>query len=365
MKVLFVVKNLRVSNGVASFLMNYYRELIKKENMSFDFLIVSNTISPYYDEIEKNNGKIFIMPSLRHPLKMINYLKNIFHNNSYDILHSNVINSNVLIAYFAKKYRIPVRILHCHATANGDSVLKILRNKPFQYLSIKYSNYYFACSHLAGKQIFKNKVFYVINNAIDLERFKFSNAIRNEIRLKNGITNDTIIVGVVARITFQKNPYFILRIVESLKQKNANFNLWWFGSGNLDKCVFNKAEELGLTNYIEFWGSIDDVSNYYSALDCFILPSFYEGLPVVGIEAQANGLKCLFSDRITREVDILDSNFFLSINNINSWVNAILKVKANYNRKIDYNIFNCYLIESQADKIFLLYKSLLNNQKGK
>ena len=182
MKILYVVKNMRVSNGVASYIMNYYRRIIKKRNVSIDFLIVSDVGSPYYDEIHKNGSNIYIMPSFKEPIRMLKFLNNIFKNNHYDVLHSNVFNSNFLIAYIAKKNGVPVRILHSHATKNGDNLLKIIRNKPFQFMSIYFSNYLFACSEMAGKQIYKTKKFYVINNAIDLEKFKFSNDLRNEIR---------------------------------------------------------------------------------------------------------------------------------------------------------------------------------------
>lgn len=157
LKILYAVKNMRVSNGVSSYIMNYYRELIKKGDVDIDFLVVSDVGSPYYDEIRKNGSNIYMMPSLKKPIKMLKFLRNIFKNNHYNILHSNVFNSNLPIAYMARMYGVPVRILHSHATVNGDSILKVARNKIFQFMSIHFSNCLFACSKMAGKNIYKNK----------------------------------------------------------------------------------------------------------------------------------------------------------------------------------------------------------------
>ena len=362
MKVLFVVKNLRLSNGVSSFIMNYYRELIKKKDMSFDFLIVSDVGSPYYDEIRKNGGNIFIMPSLKHPIKLINYLKNLFKNNKYDVLHSNVFNSCFPIAYYAKKYGVKVRILHSHATSNGDSLIKRIRNYPFQLLGLKYSNYYFACSKLAGEKIFKKKNFFVVNNAIDLSKFKYSEKTRIKIRKDNNIHEDTIVIGMVGRITIQKNPYFILKIVEELKKQNKNFILWWFGTGDMDKEIINYAKRMKLDDKIIFWGSQNNIQNYYNAMDCFILPSFYEGLPVVGIEAQSMGLKCYFSNKITNEVSLNKYTEFLSIDDSNLWADRIKECTSIERNEILKNSkLSNYSIESLSKVLYNEYKKCVES----
>ena len=248
MKILYVVKNMRISNGVSSFIMNYYRELIKNKNIEIDFLIISDVGSPYYDEIKKNRGKIFLMPSLKRPLKVLSFLNDLFKSNKYDILHSNVFNSGFIVAYYAKKYGTKVRILHSHATSNGDTTIKKIRNYPFQLLNIALSNEYFACSKLAGDRIFLSKNFHIIPNAIDLEKYKYSKKTRDLIRLKKSISNDTLVVGVVGRITKQKNPYFILNIAKGLKEKNIDFNILWLGSGDMDKEIYETSKEMGLSN---------------------------------------------------------------------------------------------------------------------
>lgn len=361
MKILYVVKNMRVSNGVSSYIMNYYRKLIKKSNVDIDFLIVSDVGSPYYDEICKHGSNIYIMPSFKRTIKMFNFLRKLFKNNHYDILHSNVFNSNFPIAYMAKKYGVPVRILHSHATMNGDNFLKIIRNKPLQFMSIYFSNCLFACSQMAGKQIYKKKNFYVVNNAIDLKKFEFNDELRNEIRKENKIKNDELIISTVGRLTSQKNPYFILEIVNKLAKENIKFKFWWFGSGNLDNEIKNKASEMNIENYIKFFGSINDVYKYYNAMDIFILPSIYEGLPVVGIEAQANGLKCLFSNNITNETRMYEKTLFLPIDSAKTWSDKIIESINYCNHYIDDNteLLNSYDIQKLSTNLYKKYKELL------
>ena len=362
MRILYVVKNLRVSNGVSSYVMNYYRQLIKKQDIYIDFLIVSDVGSPYYDEIKKNGSNIYIMPSFKRPIKLLIFLNNIIKKGKYDILHSNVFNSNFPIAYVAKKNNVTVRILHSHATMNGDNIFKIIRNKPFQFLSVYYSNCLFACSELAGKQIYKNKKFFVVNNAIDLETFKFNDIERKSIRRENNVEKEKIVISTVGRLTIQKNPYFILEIVKELVNRNINFEFWWFGSGNLDDDIKNKSIDMKINDYIKFYGSINDVYKYYSAMDLFILPSFYEGLPVVGIEAQANGLKCLFSDSITLETKMLKKTLFLPIDSAEDWCNTIVKCINDCNHKIDdYTLLReKYDINKLADSLYKKYVELLS-----
>lgn len=361
MNIIYVVKNMRVSNGVSSYIMNYYRKLIKEENVNIDFLIVSETDSPYYEEIKRHKSNIYVMPSCKKPIQMYLFLAKLFKGKKYDILHSNVLNSNFPIAYMAKKYGVPVRILHSHATSNGDNFLKLLRNKPFQYLSIHYSNNFFSCSKLAGESIFKDRKFYVVNNAIDLETFKFNDIARRRVRNENNVEEEKIIVSTVGRLTIQKNPYFILEIVKELVKRNINFEFWWFGSGNLDEDIKSKSIDMKINNYIKFYGSINDVYKYYSAMDLFILPSFYEGLPVVGIEAQANGLKCLFSDSITLETKMLKKTLFLPIDSVKDWCNTITECITDCNHKIDDYTFlrEKYDINKLADSLYKKYIELL------
>ena len=170
---------------------------------------------------------------------------------------------------------------------------------------------------------------------------------------------------MVGRITTQKNPYFILEIADQLKKKNVNYKLWWFGNGDMDNEIFNIVKEHGLSDEIKFWGSIGNINEYYSAMDCFILPSLYEGLPVVGVEAQVSGLKCLFSKNITDELCLSDDCIFLPIDSAFTWSNQILEL---YNSK-KFSRFQCdtsnYDINKLSNKLYNIYVKLINEMGDK
>lgn len=231
-------------------------------------------------------------------------------------------------------------------------------------MSIYFSNYLFACSEMAGKQIYKTKKFYVINNAIDLDKFKFSDDLRNEIRGENKIEKNELIISTVGRLTTQKNPYFILEIISILSKQNIKFQFWWFGNGDLDNKIKNKANEMELNDYIKFFGSIDDVYKYYNAMDIFILPSIYEGLPIVGIEAQANGLRCIFSDNITDETKLYEKTLFLPIESAEVWCNTIIRCINDCNHNIDdYTLLHeKYDISKLSDSLYKKYVELLKEK---
>lgn len=359
MKILLVVKNMRLSNGVASYAMNYYREL-NGLNMQFDFLVISDVGSPYYSEIEKNGNKVFIMPSYKKkPYKIIPYLNHLFKDGDYDIVHCNVMNSGSLILRIAKNYKVPVRILHSHATQTGDRMWKELRNKLFCAVSLKNANTYFSCSHLAGDYLFGKDNYYLIPNAIDINKYSYNQQKRKILRNEEKC-NDKMVVTTVGRFTRQKNPMFIVDIVYELSKMGCEFVFWWFGNGELESEVHRYAREKGIDEFIKFWGANPNVKDYYSAADVFILPSLYEGLPVVGIEAQVAALPTLLSDRITTETQISDFVKFLPIADAKLWANKIVELRECDRETIARSLeMKEYKIESQAEKLKNLYSRLL------
>lgn len=360
MKLLYVVKNMRLSNGVASYAMNYYRSL-KEQMERFDFLVISDVGSPYYQEIEEDGNHIYLMPSYKKsPHKIIYFLKKLFKENQYDIIHCHVLNSGSLVLHEAKKQGIPVRILHSHATKTGDKKWKEYRNRLFTAVSLKNANYYFACSHLAGDYLFGTKDYTVINNAIDLSKYSFSPQKREELRSK-GECGNKLIVGTVGRMTRQKNPFFTLQIVKSMKDKKKDFEFWWFGDGELENEIKEKAKELGVIDRIRFFGACKEVYAYYSALDVFVLPSVFEGLPVVGIEAQVCGLPSLFADTITAEVGISRNARFIGLDSLENWIREIeTAALADRQENIASLNIDSYKIETQSSVLLQKYISLLN-----
>ena len=171
----------------------------------------------------------------------------------------------------------------------------------------------------------------IINNAIDLDKFKYSEKLRKEKRKELGIKDDTLVIGHIGRFVTQKNHTFLIDIFNELHKENKDSLLMLVGQGPLQYEIKEKVKSLGLENSVLFLGQRDDVNRLYQAMDVFCLPSLYEGLPVVGVEAQANGLLCILSDEMTKETKVLNSTVFLSLNKTASeWANSILNDFKNY-----------------------------------
>lgn len=330
-KVLFLVGNLRPANGVTSFAMSYFRN-IDHDKIEIDFALLNDVKTPYYNEILNAGSKIFILPPIKELKKHIKRCKQILQKNNYQIIHDNLLISSLPMMYCAYKFKIPVRILQSHNTELSSIWWKAKRNQLLLPFLKKMCNVYFACGIEAGKAMFGNSNFKVIPNAIPLEKSYFSNYVRTEIRKKYSC-EDKMIIGTVGRLSLQKNPFFAVKVIKNLIKKHPNIQYWWIGSGELNDQVQKCIDDNHLNDYIKLFGSCDDVSSLYQAMDVFFLPSLFEGLPITAIEAQAAGLPCVISDSITEELVYTDLIQFVSLNSsLSIWSNQILKQAA---RKID------------------------------
>ena len=364
MRILYVVKSLSQANGVASYVMNYYRKL-RYENVKMDFLIIKGGISTYYQEIENDGNNIYILPSYKkNIIKVYLYLNNLFKNGQYDIIHCNTVNSGSLILKLAKKNNIKIRILHSHATQNADTFFKRIIRSFFKKIAIRNASVYFACSEKAGVSLFKNNKFTIIPNAINIDKFSFNKRLRETIREKEKIFDNELVIMTVGRITKQKNPFFIVDIIKKLIEQDYNIKLWWFGNGDLEEKIKEYIDKKGVKDKIKLFGSITNVNEFCSAADIFILPSLYEGLPGAGIEAQISGLTTLFSDNITREAKISNECFFLGIDSADVWKEKIVEIR-NYDREKNINSLNKknYDINFQYKNMLNEYRSLIEKNK--
>lgn len=364
-RVLQIVPSLSQVNGVASYSVNYYKNM---KNIDMDFVMANlNTNSNYINELV-NLGASIIDLSKSNSKNMFDYIikiKKFFKQNakSYDIIHCNVSNSGAIFLYYAWKYGIKVRILHSHATATGDSVLKKIRNDMILPITKLFANTYFACSKAAGKNMFKNKKFTIINNAIDSNKYLFNENLRKEIRNEYNLKNK-IVLGNVGRLVNQKNQKFLIEIYSKLLLKNKNYVMIIVGNGPLEQELKKSVKEKSLDDKIIFAGSRIDTNKIYNAFDVLLLPSLYEGLPVVGIEAQCNGVTCIFSDRITKEVKINDNVYFLPIDNSDKWVKKIINLdfKRIKNNKFNESHFN---IENECINLEKIYYKLFDEYERK
>lgn len=360
-KILEVLPCLTQSNGVAAYISNYFKFAKNKEKFDIYFLVFAKSICDRHDEILKNGGKIIEMYPSKNIFQYIQKLKKLFKEGSFDIIHCHAPNFGAIVMPIAKKYGIKVRITHSHVNKSGETFIKNIRNYVMSLVCVYFSNYYFACSTSAAEMLFKNKEYIVINNAIDLEKFKFSNKKRKELRKKLNIDNK-FVIGEFGRLCSQKNQFFILKIFNEYLNKNQNSILLLAGDGPLETSLKMKVEEMGLSNKVIFLGSVNNIYDYYNVLDFFVLPSTYEGLGIVLIEAQANGLHCLASNKvIPPEAKVSKLLEFVSLDKSpKEWSNKIIECeRVNIIKEIEENGFD---IKQESNKLFELYLNLYEGE---
>ena len=243
-------------------------------------------------------------------------------NNDYKVVHLHSSSKNYLVLKYAKKYNIKVRIAHSH---NIDFQTKnILKKLMGDFLKIplkRYATDYFACSEIAGEWLFGKKIvksdkFKVVHNAVDLEKFKFNNEIREKIRKELNVDSDTLLIGHVGRFTQQKNHDFLIDIFNEIHKINQNTKLLLIGTGIKENEIKEKVKSLNLQDSVIFEGFKTNVDEYMFAMDIFLFPSNFEGLGLVLIEAQAAGLPCYTSkDVVPTEAKVSNLLHYISLNN--------------------------------------------------
>ena len=356
-----------LGGGVESVVMNYYRN-IDRSKIQFDFLCSESSTDIPYQEIEKLGGRVIIIPNYSKVFRYQKVLTKIFKENKYKIVHSHISTMSIFPLRAAKKAGVPVRIAHSHSTTNKKEKKKNLLKQILRPLSKVYATDYMCCSELAGRWLFGNKEYnngnvYLLKNAIDLEKFKYDENIRNQKRKELNIEKDTLVIGHVGRFVEQKNHRFLIDIFNEVHNQNNNSILLLAGQGPLMPEIKEKVKQLGLENQVKFLGQRSDINQLYQAFDVFCLPSLYEGLPVVGVEAQATGLLCLFSDDMTKETKVLDTTKFISLSySAKKWADLLLSNCVKFERRnteseITRNNFN---IKKEKAKLEEKYKILLD-----
>lgn len=325
-RVLQVVNDMQRA-GLETMLMNYYRN-IDRSKIQFDFLTHRPNRAAYDDEIEAMGGKMYYAPRLypqNYP-KYFRFMQEFFAQHpEYRIVHSHIDAMSAFPLYAAKRSNVPVRISHSHNT-RLDKDAKIVIKYFAKNVVPKVANEYWACGEMAGKFMYGEQPFHVLRNAIELEKFQYNVAIRDKVRRQLGIESE-FVVGHVGRYCPVKNQSFLLDVFKSICEKEERAHLLLIGIGEEEVTLRKKAEELGIAGKVTFLVNRSDVNELYQAMDVFVMPSLYEGLPVVCVEAQTNGLPCIVADRISDEVLLSSSIQLKSLSDgKESWADEILSV---------------------------------------
>lgn len=336
--------------GIETFLLNLYTA-IDKQKVQFDFISTANTVALEKKFTDKG-ACVYKIPEPLNIFKYYKSLKEIIKKNGYTIVHIHKNSAaNIIPFIICKKLGIKTIVAHSHNTApikgRFSKILHRINRK--RLLNIKTDA--FACSELAAKWLYgtnyinKNGI-QILKNGIDTQKFVFNSEVRKKVRNKLGI-NNSFVIGHVGRLMKQKNQEFLIDIFYKLLDKKANSVLVLCGMGELENELRTKVKKLNIEKKVLFLGSRTDINEIMQAMDVFVLPSLYEGLPVVGIEAQCSGLPMIVSDTVSSEIKISNLVTFLSLNsNIDEWVFNIIDSYERFERvdmsdvitKAGYNI---------------------------
>lgn len=347
-----------VGGGVEAVVMNYYRH-IDRDKIQFDFICDDDSTRIPTEEIEKLGGKVILIPPYQKIFKYHKTLKKVLQEGQYKIVHSHINALSVFSLWAAKSAKVPVRIAHSHSTSNKKEWKKTLLKNMLRPFSKMFATDYFCCSELAGRWLFGNKTYdqgkvYLLNNAIDVDKFKYNEKVRKQKRKELNIKDNQLVIGHIGRFVQQKNHEFLIDIFNEIHKQNKNTILLLAGDGPLKEEIQNKVKELNLEKNVKFLGQRNDANELYQAFDAFVLPSLYEGLPVVGVEAQAAGLPCFFSSDMTKETKVLDTTKFIKLEETSKyWANKILNKSLNYDRqnKLEEITNKNFNINKEAQKL--------------
>ena len=331
-RVLQVVNNMHRA-GLETMLMNYYRN-IDRTKIQFDFLTHRPEKGDYDDEIISMGGKVYYAPRLypQNYLQYFKWMKKFFKEHpEYKIVHSHIDAMSYLPLKAAKRAGVPVRIAHSHNTSI-DKDFKYILKQYFRSRINSVTTDFCACGEEAGKFLFGDVRYTIIPNAINISKFLFDPEIRRKKREELNIKNE-FVIGHVGRLSYQKNHKFLIRIFsEFLKQYNDAV-LLLVGVGEKEEEIKKQVADLGLEQKVKFLGNRNDANELYQAMDIFVMPSFFEGVPVVGVEAQFADLPCVFSDKVPQEVKFHSKTKFVSLNEpLQYWIDVIGKYR-NVERK--------------------------------
>lgn len=354
-----------IGGGVDAVVLNYF-SFIDKDKVQFDFICDSDSTEIPYEQIESMGGRVILIPPYQKVFKYQKELKRVLKDGNYKIVHSHLNTLSVFPLMAAKKIGIPIRIAHSHSTSNKKEWKRnILKNllKPFSRV---YANKYMCCSELAGRWLFGNKEYdkgtvYLLNNAIDLDKFKYNKTVGDKKRKELCINPNTFVIGHVGRFVEQKNHRFLIDIFNEIHKNMEDSLLLLAGQGPLIDEMKEKVHKLGLDDYVHFLGQRKDINELYQVFDLFLLPSLYEGLPVVGVEAQASGNLCYFSNDMTKETKVLYSTKFMSLDNTaKEWAKEILKDVKAYKKhdtkeEISKHGFNIVEEAKKLEELYIYY----------
>lgn len=342
--------------GQETFVMDFIRHM-DRTGLAFDML------TPYFceneqfrKEFESWGGKIIEFEFDFEPGKSRSNIKQplnkLLAKNKYDVVHvhSGSISVLAIVAACAKKNKVSKVIVHSHCGVEKKTIKNLIMRCVGHVWMKGHVDQFCACSVVAGEakflpHIVKNKML-VMDNGVDLKKYGFNPEVRAAMRAKLNISDDTVVLGHIGRFSYQKNHDLLIDIFQKYLELNSNSILLMLGDGELRKEIQKKLENNSLKDKVIMTGNVDNVNEYLQAFDIFVLPSRYEGLPIVGVEAQAAGLPSIVSTNVSDELKMIESFSYLPTDQgteiwakkIDEFSHLVRKDEAENIRKSGYDI---------------------------
>lgn len=368
-RILYIHGGLLCLGGTESYIMNYYRHF-DRSRLQIDFVVHGFGKGVYDDEVEALGGKLYhVAVKSKAPLRNRQQFRELFRTHPYRLVHSHMDAMSYVPLKIAKACGVPVRIAHSHNMQHmTNNPIKIQMNEYARHRLPSVATHLFACTEMAGSWLYGEKNLdrvEIIPNAIETQNYVFDADARRRIRAQLQLGEKDIVLGHVGRFEYQKNHAFLLDAFALLWRQNPNFKLVMIGNGTLKEATQQKAHELGIQEGVRFVSANPHVNEYYSSFDLFCLPSRFEGLGIVLVEAQTNGLPCLASDAVPRAADVTGHVEFLPLD-LDTWVRQILQCSAKGRLpQAEAKVTAAgYSITDQAQKLQSRYEALLYTAKN-
>lgn len=350
----------RPVGGVGTVMLNY-QTYVDTDKVQMDYLIFGEEAESFDESVKALGSKVYMYPALSGSQmgRTKAYLEEFFseHASEYDIVHLHAPTIAFLAFPIIEKYGIKHRIIHSHATLYAENKIKAIRNKILWTLAQGKITERIGCSKAAGDFLFGKEKFVVLKNAIAYEDYLYDETLRQQVRAREGVS-DKLVVGNVGRFSQQKNQIFLIEIFAKIKELHPNSVLWLVGDGELRDEIEAKIKAFGLQEDVKLFGMVKNTKELYQAMDVMVMPSLFEGLPMVGVEAQASGLPCVFADTITREVDVVGCPYIPLNEAVEVWAKAAIdlanaKERRSYPAELDALGFNIKLEAKRLEALYL------------
>ncbi len=328
-KIAQVIGNAK-TGGVVSCVMNFFRN-VDRDRFQFDFYTYGP--SPYDAEIKSLGGRVFYFPNVLKFFKSVRFLKKKFIQENYYAVHAHLTTLSFVPLFAAKLARVKFRVCHAHSTGHKSEKVWLVK-QTLKHISRLFPTHLAGCSELSNCYLYgkkHGKDAFLLRNAIDLDKFSFNKEHAAAVRERYGLSNSQI-VGAVGRFEFQKNYPFLIDAFAMLRFKKPNAKLVLVGGGSEIEKIEEKIAFYKLEEYVKIVPNNNYVQDFFGAFDLFVMPSRFEGLPLVAIEAQAMGVPVLLSSYITEETDITEKCEFMPIDSAGAWADKMSDMLDNAKR---------------------------------